>query len=103
MAAAIRRFISRYLAGKRDTVDIDESKDLYFELTRQDLWEYRIGKEEDLEMQVYEKLNDFKLKVKHAYSLYRLICEDDEKEIENELQIRKKVEANKNENKNLDA
>ena len=38
LAAAIRRFISRYLVGERQTTDIDESLELAFQLTRRDLW-----------------------------------------------------------------
>ena len=38
LAAAVRRYISRYLAGKRESIDIDEKRDLTYELSRIDLW-----------------------------------------------------------------
>ena len=98
LAATVRRYISRYLTGKRDTVSVDENLELAYQLTRQDLWENRIAKEDDLEMTVIGKLAEFNLKVKHVYSLYLLICEEDQKEIENELQIRKNEEVNKKQN-----
>ena len=43
LAAAVRRFISRYLAGKLEVTDIKEDRDLTFELTREDLWEEKIA------------------------------------------------------------
>ena len=46
-------------------------------------------------MIIYEKLADFNLKIKHAYSLYNLIGEEDQKEIENELKKKKEEEARK--------
>ena len=71
-----------------------------FELSREDLWENKIGKIDDLDVRIYEKLDEFKLKIKHAYSLYNIIGEEDEKEIENELQKKREEEARKKELEN---
>ena len=77
LAGAIRRFISRYLAGKRESVDIDDKRDLVFDLTRIDLWEEKIGKLDDLEELLFSQLGEFKLVVGQAYEFYKLIEEKD--------------------------
>ena len=56
LAVAVRKYISRYLVGKRDIVDIDETKDLIYELTREDLWEIRISNEDGLETKIIANL-----------------------------------------------
>ena len=42
LGAAVRRLISRYLAGKLETTDINEDRDLAYELSREELWEEKI-------------------------------------------------------------
>ena len=76
LAAAVRRFISRYLVGKRQ-IDIDEKMDLIFDLSRADLWDEKIGKLENLEDLLGNQLNEFGLKVGHAFAFYQLIEEED--------------------------
>ena len=44
LAAAVRRFISRYLVGDRQTTDVSENSELIFQLSRRDLWEEKYGK-----------------------------------------------------------
>ena len=44
LAASVRRFISRYLIGETQTIDLKEDRDLVFELSREDLWEEKIRK-----------------------------------------------------------
>ena len=83
LGAAVRRFISRYIAGKRDEVDIKEDRDLTFELSREDLWEEKIAKLEDLMEKVGAILYEFKLQVGQAYAFYNLIGEEDKKSIVN--------------------
>ena len=77
LAAAVRRYISRYLAGKRESVDIDEKRDLTFELTRIDLWEEKIGRIDNLDELLFSQIGEFKLKVDQAYEFYQLIEEED--------------------------
>ena len=81
LGAAVRRFISRYLAGKLQTTDIGEDRTLSFELSREDLWEEKIGKEDDLMENIDELLSDFNLNVGQAYAFYQLIGEEDKKSI----------------------
>ena len=81
-AAATRRLISRYLAGKLQVTDIKEDRDLAGELTRTELWEERFGKLEDLEDIIYGKMKDFKLTVGQAYEFYNIIGQDDRKTID---------------------
>ena len=90
LSAAIRRYISRYLAGKRESVDIDEKRDLSFDLTRIDLWEEKIGKLDNLDELVSSKIGEFKLIVGQAYEFYKLIEEEDLNPIdENKNKIKK--------------
>ena len=77
LAAALRRFISRYLVGNRQDVEIDGKRELYFELTRLDLWEEKYGQLENLEELIKEQLGEFKLNVGQAFSLYEIIGEED--------------------------
>jgi hypothetical protein len=77
LAAAVRRYISRYLVGKRQTIDINEDRDLPYELSRIDLWEEKFGKLDDLEELISNQIYEFKLKVGQAYAFYQIIAEED--------------------------
>ena len=82
LGAAVRRFISRYLVGRLQTTDVNEDRDLTFELSREDLWEEKIGKDDDLMEKLGELLSDFKLTVGQAFSFYKIIGIEDTKSIE---------------------
>jgi hypothetical protein len=77
LGAATRRLISRYLAGKLEVTDIKEDRDLSFELSREELWEEKIGKLNDLMDLIMAKVYDFKLTVGQAYDFYNIIGDDD--------------------------
>ena len=77
LAAAVRRYISRYLVGKREAVDIDENRNLTMDLTRIDLWEEKIGKLDNLEELLFYQIGEFKLNVGQAYEFYKLIESED--------------------------
>ena len=79
LGGAIRRLISRYLAGKTEEIDIKPDRDLAFELTRKDLWEENIANNDNLEEIIMNQFEEFKLKVCHVYELYILIGEEDKK------------------------
>ena len=81
LAAALRRYISRYLVGQREEVEIDEKRELYYELTRQDLWEEKIGKLDNLDILIKNQLEKYKLTVGQSLSLYKIIGEEDKIEI----------------------
>ena len=82
LSAALRRFISRYLAGSRQTTDIKEDNDLQLQLSRIDLWEEKYGKINNLDELIDEKLKSFKLKVGQALELYKIIGNEDKNSIE---------------------
>ena len=82
LRAAIRRFISRYLAGKTEEIDIKSDRDLAFELTRKDLWEIDIANNDNLEENISNQFEEFKLKVGQVYELYILLGEEDKKLID---------------------
>ena len=77
LAAATRRLISRYLTGNFS--DIDEKRDLVYELTREELWEENIKKINDFEELLFEKMKDIKLVVGQAYEFYNMIGDEDRK------------------------
>ena len=83
LAAAVRRFITRYLVGKRQDIDIAETRDLSFELTRNDLWSEKIAKLDNLEELISIQLSEFNLKVGQAYAFYQIIAEEDKIGINN--------------------
>ena len=89
LAAAVRRFISRYLVGKRETTDIDEKRDLDFELSRTDLWKEKIGRIDNLDNLISNQIGEFKLKVGQAYAFYKIIAKED------------KIDFNFDENNNI--
>ena len=81
LASAVRRFISRYLAGRLQTIDINENLELPYQLSRADLWDEKIGNNENLMDIVNMQLNEFKLTVSQAFAFYQLIGEEDQNEI----------------------
>ena len=81
LAAAVRRLISRYLAGKLEVTDINEDRDLAFELSREDLWEEKIAQMDDLMEIIGASIYEFKLTVGQDYEFYKLIGEEDRNSI----------------------
>ena len=101
LAAVVRRFISRYLVGDRQTIDIDEKQSLTFQLSRIDLWEEKFGKLEKLDELIQEKINQFKLTVGQAYNFYEIIGKEDKNSILSDKKMREK-EKEEGENKEKD-
>ena len=82
LSAAVRRYISRYLVGLTQNIDINNDRPLSYELSRQELWEQRIWEgEHDLEEIINNQIGEFNLEVKHAYAFYQLIGKEDMEEI----------------------
>ena len=77
LGAAVRRFISRYLSGKTDRIDINEKNDLSIELSRAELWEQKIGNVDGFERVIKEQLQEFNLTVGQAYDFYEIIGMED--------------------------
>ena len=82
LAAAVRRFISRYLVGKVLTTDIKIDRELAFELSRGDLWDEKIRKNDNLSEIIENQISELKLTVDQAYEFYELIGKEDKKLIE---------------------
>ena len=102
LGAATRRLISRYLAGKLEVTDIKEDRDLSFELSREELWEEKVGKLENLMDLIIEKIDEFKLTVGQAYSFYNIIGEDDRNTININDKYENAVNNNYAEEVNID-
>ena len=77
LGTAVRRLISRYLAGKLETTDIKEDRILAYDLSREEFWEEKIGKLENLIDLLDQKFKDFQLTVGQAYEFYQIIGDED--------------------------
>lgn len=95
LASAVRRFISNYLAGKLEVADVNENRDLTDEIYREDLWDEEILKKGDLQIEVGEKIREFKLKVGQTYELYKLISKEDKLLIEEYDKIKEEIKEQK--------
>ena len=84
LASAIRRFISRYLVGKKQKNNIDPKAPLLPQLKRVDLWSENIWNIQNLYKKISNLIGEFKLTVGQSLSFYLLIKEEDENEIKNE-------------------
>ena len=77
LGTAVRRLISRYLAGKRETIDVNEDRQLAYELSRVEFWEEKVRKLDNLDDLLDQKLGEFQLTVSHAYEFYKIIGDED--------------------------
>ena len=83
LAAAVRRYISRYLVGFTQTNDVEITKKLSEYLSRQDLWEEKVwGQDCDLMDEISRHIGGLQIQISQAYKFYELIGEEDMKEIE---------------------
>ena len=85
LAAALRRFISRYLVGNKEVIDVNENIPLDFQLGRIDLWGEKYGNLDNLIELVSEKIKDFNLKVCHALEFYNIIGAEDKSLLKNKF------------------
>ena len=77
LGTAVRRFISRYLAGKIEKADIKEDRPLIYDLIGEEFWEENIRQLDNLEDLLNQKLNEFQLTVGQAYEFYKIIGDED--------------------------
>lgn len=83
-AAALRRYISRYLVGKKQKIEKTLEKGyLSDKLDKPDLWNEKIGKISNLKKLISKSLSELKLTVDKSYEFYQLIKAQDEEEIAN--------------------
>ena len=102
LAAAVRRFISRYLVGTKQQINIDPKSMLLPQLKRVDLWDKKEAENIDnLGNLISSLINEFKLNVGQSLSFYEIIKEEDEKEVKideepgPEVGVEKKPKARK--------
>ena len=81
LATAIRRFVSRYLSGRRAENEIDEKNKLILYLSKQELWDEfgLVDNEEfqnELNMIFSEEGNNFNILVGQATNLYEILGGD---------------------------
>ena len=73
---AIRKLISRYLAGKRSENEINEDQELKLYITKEDLWENDPSKDEELQKSLEEFFGHFPIKISQSLALYDLLNYD---------------------------
>ena len=81
LAAAVRRFISRYLVGNKTEDNIIPNSLLLPQLKRPDLWDEKFGKLPNLDELISKVLQDLNLTVGQSFKFYEKIKTEDEKEI----------------------
>ena len=101
LGAVVRRFISRYLVGKKNRNDIEPKSMLLSQLKRIDLWGYNIKNLDNLGNSISKLIEEFEINVGQSLSFYEIIKEEDEKEInmddrpeeeeEEEISINRKI------------
>ena len=100
LAAAVRRFISRYLVGNKQQADIDPKSMLLPQLKRVDLWDKKVKNLDNLGNLLLDLINEFKLNVGQSLSFYEIIKEEDEEEVNFEEEPEKEErQEKKKENK----
>ena len=77
LSNATRMFISRYLIGTSEYIEMQETRDLAYELTREEFWDKNSKILENIENIITELIGEFELKIVHAYSFYNLINKED--------------------------
>ena len=81
LGSATRRLITRYLAGITGIFYTNEHRNLVYELSRGELWEEKIRKLDNLEELLDEILSEFNLTVGQAYEFYKIIGDEDKKDL----------------------
>ena len=98
LGAAVRRFISRYLVGRKQKTDIEPQSKLLPQLKRIDLWGYNIENLDNLGNLISKLIEEFQINVGQSLSFYEIIKKEDEKEIniidENDHEEEKQEEKN---------
>ena len=73
LAVAVRRFISRYLVGRKQKTDIEPKSMLLPQLKRVDLWNEEIWNCKNLDNLISNLIGEFKLTVGQSYNFYEII------------------------------
>ena len=81
LAAAVRRFISRYLMIEKQNTDKKENNMLKRHLIGKDLWRKNFANISNLEELINEKINKFNITVEQAFNFYEIIGEEDKNSI----------------------
>ena len=72
---ALRRLISRNIAGFREEIDIKSDSLLSLYITREDLWSKEIFDNESFDMEIYQICTD-EIKIEHCFNLYNVLDGD---------------------------
>ena len=82
LAAACRRFISRYLVSNRDDTEYEENKLISNYLLRYELWPISYIENEELLKQDIDALGKENITIGQLYELYNLMNVNEKKEFE---------------------
>ena len=93
---ALRRLISRSLAGSRQEIDIKSDSELKLYMNREDLWNKEIINNDLFDMEIYQICID-DIKIGHCYNLYNVLDGDSILDAEiNKNKDNKKLNEDKN-------
>ena len=93
---ALRRLISRSLAGSRQEIDIKSDSELKYYMNREDLWNKEIINNDLFDMEIYQICID-DIKIGHCYNLYNVLDGDSFLDAEiNKNKDNKKLNEGKN-------
>ena len=81
LAIACRKFISRYLVGKRKDSDYNENAELTMNLTRNEFWPQKYFDKEEIFIQEINLLKIINLSIGQCYELYKLLGFDEMEEL----------------------
>ena len=102
LADAVRKFISRFLTGKRQEMDINGEVNLFLFLTKMELWPKNFTDDNKFEIEFAEIQDKFnsktEIKVKQAVKLYRILMPDEnlnEEDNSEKINVKKTKEDNK--------
>ena len=105
LSSAVRKFISRFLSGKRNAQDINPEFELFNYLQcREDIWKKEIKENANFDREMSEFI-EIGIQVKNALNLYEVLGGDKSllgEEVKKEMQIEEKKieEENKQKMKN---
>ena len=97
LSEALRKLISRSIAGTRQEIDIKSDLELKLYINREDLWNQDILNNDAFILEI-DKIFGHEILVGHCYSLYKLI-KNNEINLEDILKEEKDEQKNKEENK----
>ena len=99
LSSSVRKFVSRFLSGKRNTPEVNPSFELFLWMKeRKDIWKIETRENANFDIEISE-LIEINILVENAVNLYDVLGGDKillGEEVNQEIEIRKKEETEEN-------